>query len=454
MSVRGDGMLVDGRSAPRVFGATALVSLLALVCNLALFWREILSAATFGVGPLLDAFIIASLLPVFTASLLAGALAPALAPVLTTRRLAHGAEAGRRLLTGVHLRVVLGSGVLAVAMWLLAEPLLSMLGRGLDASLRREAVELHRLLVPLLVLQTSSAVWRAVLNLDRKVILTGLLPALGPLLTVALLMTAGHGSGVGLLAKGLLAGAFLEWLLLATAARDSHGWSVRALRTRPPAGVFGAYATLVGAAALTTSAWFIDTAMASSLAQGSVAALGFGTKVVSFGVGIASIGISTAMLPLGAELVARREWVALRRLLYRYGGLLVLASLPATALVYAWSPEITALLYERGRFDPGATRLVGAVQGALVVQVPFHVLGVLCVRMLSAMRLNRHVMLIAGIGVLLNVVLNLALMPRWGVVGIAIATSSMFALTSVLAAGVLVAKLDSRIKEETGQSNA
>lgn len=454
MSTRSDGLVLDGGAVPRAFGVTAVVSLLALLSNLALFWREVVSASTFGVGPRLDAFLIASLLPVFVASLLAGALAPALAPVLTTQRRVHGAEAGRRLLTAVHLRVILGSGCLAAALWLLAEPLVATLGRGLDAALRREALDLYRLLLPLLVLQASSAVWRAVLNLERKVVLTGLLPALGPLLTVVLLLGAGHDGDIGLLAQGLLAGACLEWLLLAVAARESHDWSLAALRASPPAGVTGAYATLLGAAALTTSAWFIDTAMASSLAPGSVAALGFGAKVVTFGVGIVSLGISTAILPLAAELVARADWLALRRLLHRYGGLLALASLPASAIVFAWSPEITALLYERGRFDPAATQLVGAVQAALVLQVPFHVLGVLCVRLLSALQLNRHVMLIAGIGVVLNVVLNLALMPRWGVVGIAISTSAMFALTSILAAGVLVAKLDSRIKEETGQSNA
>ena len=454
MRARGAGLVMDSGGVPRVFGATVLVSLLALASNLTLFWREILSASTFGVGPMLDAFILASLLPVFVASLLSGALAPALAPVLTKLRRVHGAEAGRQLLTAVHLRTVLGSGCLAVAMWLLAEPLLALLGRGLDAPLRREALELYRLLVPLLMLQTSSAVWRAVLNLERKVVLTGLLPALGPLLTVGLLLASGHDSGIGVLAQGLLVGALLEWLVLAIAAHDSHGWSLSALRGAPPAGMFGAYATLLCASALTTSAWFIDTAMASSLAAGSVAALGLGAKVVSFGVGIVSIGITTAILPLGAELVARHEWVALRRLLYRYGGLLVLASLPVTAAVFAWSPAITALLYERGRFDPAATQLVGTVQAALVLQVPFHVLGVLCVRLLSALQLNRHVMLIAGIGVVLNVVLNLALMPRWGVVGIAISTSAMFALTSILAARVLVAKLDSRIKDETGRSSA
>jgi putative peptidoglycan lipid II flippase len=432
----------------RMLGATALVSVLALASNLALFWREVVTAATFGVGAALDAFIVASLLPVFAAGLLSGALAPALAPALAARRHAAGLESARQMLANFHLWAVAGSGALALALWSMADLVPGLLGRALDDSARAGIVGLYALLLPLVVLQTSAAVWRLALNMDHRVVLAALTPAIAPLSSVALMLADRAAGGVEVLAWGLLGGTVAEWTLLAVAAHRTHCWTRRAWAVPPVPGVFRSYATLLGAAAFTTSAWLIDNAMASTLAAGSVAALGFGGKVVTFAIGIVTIGLSTALLPVAVDLVARRQWQALHRLAIRYGGILFALCLPVALAVFAWSTDLTAILYQRGAFDAADTMLVGSVQAALVLQAPFHVVGVLCVRLLAALQLNRHVLIIAAAGTGVNVVLNLLLMTRWGVVGIAAATSVMFVVTALSAGTVLLGELARRIEEE------
>lgn len=437
-------------NAPRLVFATAGVSAATLLCNLALFWREIVSAEAFGVGAALDGFIIASLLPVFVSGLLAGALAPALVPALAAERSAHGADAARAMLTALHLRLVLGAALLVLVMWIFAEGLLWPLCRGLAPEQRAGVIELFRLLSLLIVVQASSAIWKAALNLAGRMVLPALTPALAPLASVALLSGAPFARGVEMLAWGMLAGAVLEWGLLATAGRATHAWSPRAFFGRILPGVLSSYAMLLAAAATTTSAWLVDNAMASSLPAGSVAALGFGGKVVSFGIGVIGIGVSTAVLPVAAALAGRGQWGELHRLALRFGGLLLMAGIPAACAIVAWSTELTTLLYQRGEFDGEATALVASVQSALAAQLPFHVLGILCVRLLSALQMNRQVLGIALAGTALNIGLNLALMPILGVVGIAAATSAMFATTCMLSAWAVMSALRRRMQADAG----
>ncbi|MBM4226125.1 MAG: hypothetical protein FJ164_00005, partial [Gammaproteobacteria bacterium] len=200
--------------------------------------------------------------------------------------------------------------------------------------------------------------------------------------------------------------------------------------------------TLLLAATCTTSVWLIDSSMASGLAAGSVAALTFGGKIVTFGVGIAGIGISQAVMPVAVELAAHNHWWRMRHLILRYSLILGCGSCTATVVLMTASEEITRLLYERGAFGEKATQTVAAVQFALAAQIPFHVLGVLFVRMLSVLQENRKVLVIAALGTVLNIGLNLVLMPRWGVVGIAAATSVMFAATCVASGWCLRARME------------
>ncbi|MCW0190477.1 MAG: polysaccharide biosynthesis C-terminal domain-containing protein [Rhodococcus sp.] len=438
-----------------VIAATALAGGLAFLCNLVLFWREMLTASIFGIGAALDGFIVASLLPVFVAALLSGAVAPALATALAGWRHAGGADEARSRLAQIHLTLLAGTCVLVAVMWVLGFIILEPLYRGSTPAVRADILALYRLLLPLVVLQVSSAVWKLVLNMQRRIMLAAMTPALAPLCSVLLLagdFPARHG--VVVLAWGLLAGASLEWMLLARAAWASHAWHDRNAIARPAHAWLRGYATLVGAALFTTSAWFVDNAMAATLAAGSVAALGFGSKVVSFGVGIVATGISTALLPAASELVSARRWPALQGLALRYGLVLLATSLPLTLAIVVWSTDIVSLLFERGRFDADATRLVTDVQAALAVQVPLHILGVLCVRILAALGENRVVLAIAVAGTLLNVALNWLLMRQWGVVGIAWATSAMFTLTGLAAACALWRVLARRFHVERRESLA
>ena len=75
--------------------------------------------------------------------------------------------------------------------------------------------------------------------------------------------------------------------------------------------------------------------------------------------------------------------------------------------------------------------MVANVQAMYALQIPFNVMAMLYMRLLTAMDRNDLVMAIAGINLALDVVLNLICMKFFGVAGIALSTSLFYVEVSV-----------------------
>jgi putative peptidoglycan lipid II flippase len=90
------------------------------------------------------------------------------------------------------------------------------------------------------------------------------------------------------------------------------------------------------------------------------------------------------------------------------------------------------IVFQRGAFTAADTTVVGHVQAFLSLQIPFYILGQLGVRLISALKRNSVLMVIAGVNLTLNVIFNLILMRYAGVAGIALSTSLVYLVSCVL----------------------
>jgi putative peptidoglycan lipid II flippase len=177
----------------------------------------------------------------------------------------------------------------------------------------------------------------------------------------------------------------------------------------------------------------VDQSMAAWLQPGSVAALAYGNRMVSVVVGLTATSLSAAVIPYFSEMVSQRNWEGCRHTLQTYTRILLLVMAPICALLIAFSPALVRLLFQRGAFTAHDTLVVSRVQTMYALQIPFAAAGLLYVRMLTALRRNALVMISAGIGLALDVVLNLVCMKYMGVAGIALSTSLFYAASLLFA---------------------
>ena len=384
-----------GRSLRSIALLVALATGLSKVAGLL---RQQAIAAAFGVGAAYDAFNYAYVLPGFLLILLGGINGPfhsAMVSVMAKQKRQDSA----RLLAAVNTLLGLGLLLITVLMVVLADPLITLVGPGLDPEIHALAALQLRLMAPMALLAGLIGLGFGALNAADVY----WLPAISPLLSsLAVLVGLGllwlqAGSGIGtpawaliggaVLALSTLAGAFLQWLIqLPALARQGLGQLRLNFAWRQP----GVREVLQVMWPATLSSGMLqinvytDLFFASGI-SGAAAGLGYAGLLVQTPLGILSNMLLVPLLPVFARLSApeKRDELISR---IRQGVMLSNASmLPLGALMIALAAPIVALIYERGSFDAAAARLVVGILMAYGLGMPAYLARDVLVRVFYAL---------------------------------------------------------------------
>ena len=419
----------------RIFHAAATVGVLGVVVKLIAMFKEVAIANYFGRNSAVDTFLVAYLLPGFVVVLIAGSLNAAFIPTFIHVRHKNGEQEAQRLFSSC---MVWSQGLLLALALVLASVgpvLIRAIAPGFSAGKMQLCTHLFYALLPAILLSGIASNYSAILNASKCFWLPAISPVLTPSLTLGLLLTRARSWGAWSLVGGVLLGGFGECLVLGSTLKYRgihlrprwHGYTpeVREVGLQ--------YIPLLVGSVLVSGVTVVDQSMAAWLQPGSVAALAYGNRMVSVVVGLTATSLSAAVIPYFSEMVSQRNWEGCRHTLQTYTRILLLVMAPICALLIAFSPALVRLLFQRGAFTAHDTLVVSRVQTMYALQIPFAAAGLLYVRMLTALRRNALVMISAGIGLALDVVLNLVCMKYMGVAGIALSTSLFYAASLLFA---------------------
>ena len=352
------------RSLRRIALIVAVATALSKVAGLV---RQQVIAAAFGVGAAYDAYNYAYVLPGFLLILLGGINGPfhsAMVSVLARRDRREGAH----VLAAINTLV--GAALLVVTLLLLlaADPLIDLVGPGLDPQRHGIAVLQLRWMAPMALLAGLIGLGFGALNAADVFWLPSVSPLLSSVAVIAgigvLWWQAGPeigSSGMVLLGGAVLAGtttlgALLQWLaqLPALARQGLHRfrlvWDWRHPGVREVLQVMGPATFSSGMLQINV---FVDLFFASGIA-GAAAGLGYANLLVQTPLGLISNALLVPLLPVYARLTAAedRPQLVVR---IRQGLMLSNASmLPLGALMVGLAGPIVDLIYERGAFDAAA----------------------------------------------------------------------------------------------------
>lgn len=427
----------------KIFSAMLVVASMTLVVKIIAAAKEMVVAGYFGTSGVVDAFLIAFLLPTFAINVIAGSFSTAVMPVYTRTREKMGVGAANKLFASVMIIGVILLVIVALLLAVTAPVIVPVLASGFSTEKAELTLSLFYWLLPVLVFTGIGNLYATVMNAGERFAMVALTPAITPLVTVTMLTLLAPEWGVKALVFGVLLGSVLEsGVLMSVVARRGlpvlpHWYGL----TDEVRKVAGQYAPMVAGAFLMSSTVLVDQTMAAMLDSGSVATLNYANKLTALFLGIGSMALGTAVLPHFSRLVAVSDWRGIRHTLKTYIRLILLITLPVTIALYLFSEPIVALLFERGAFNAADSLLVGQVQAFYVLQISFYVLGILGVRLISAMAKNEILMKIAVVNLLLNIVLNFLLMKWLGVAGIALSTSLVYFVSTTIIFSVLYLNL-------------
>ncbi len=370
------------RSLRRIALIVAVATALSKVAGLV---RQQVIAAAFGVGAAYDAYNYAYVLPGFLLILLGGINGPfhsAMVSVLARRP----REDGAHVLAAIN--TIVGAGLIGVTLVLLvaADPLITLVGPGLDAERHAIAVLELRWMAPMALfagliglgfgaLNAADVFWLpSVSPLLSSVAVIGGLGLLWWQLGPAIALPQQAVLGGIVLAASTTLGALLQWLIqLPALAKQGLNkfqlvWDWKHSGVQEVLQVMGPATLSSGMLQINV---FTDLFFASGI-LGAAAGLGYANLLVQTPLGLISNALLVPLLPVFARLTAPADRPALIDRI-RQGLMLSSASmLPLGALFVALAGPIVALVYERGAFDNQAAVIVTSLLMAYGFGMPVY----------------------------------------------------------------------------------
>ncbi|MTI18506.1 murein biosynthesis integral membrane protein MurJ [Rhodobacteraceae bacterium RKSG542] len=409
-----------------VGGATMLSRLLGFI-------RDMLLAAFVGTGPVADAFVVAFRLPNLFRRLFAeGAFNSAFIP-LFARSVEEEGKKGARQFAGEIAAALFWTLVVVTAVAELFMPALVFLlapGYFEDPTKFDLTVLMSRIAFPYLLFMSLLAFISGILNTYQRFAAAALAPVM--LNVVMILVLAGIGlsdrapdqlTGIILMCGVSFAGL----VQLAFVAFDMRriGFSVPIKRPRMTKGVkrllaLGIPGVIAGG--ITQINITVGTIIAS-LQEGANAYLYYADRIYQLPLGTVGVAIGVVLLPSLTRQLRSGDVQALMDTQNRSFEFALALTLPAAVALVVIPTEIISVLFERGQFDSAAVANTATALMAFAVGLPAFVLN----KVLSPGYFSREdtktPMYFAGVSMVVNVVLSIALFPYLQHVGIAVATS-------------------------------
>ncbi len=418
------------------------------------FARDMLLARVLGAGLAADAFQLAFTLPnTFRRLFAEGAFSVAFVPMYSRALHGEGGEAeAERFATDV-LAVFVWvltafSAVAMIAMpaivWVLASEYQSIPGKF------ELSVTLSRITFPYLGLISLVAMLSGLLNARSRFAPGALAPIFLDVVLISGILTGywlrGHSGDDTIVATSIavavaLAGAVqLAYMAWAT-RRAGVRLKVTTPRLTPEVRKLGALilpATF--GAGIYQISQFVDTFFATSLPQGSLTLLKLADRLNQMPLGIVGIALGTAILPMLSRHIHTGEAAQAQRLQSQAFEMATLLTLPAAAALAICAPAFTAAFFVGGKFTLADGAIMAQIVVALVAGLPAYVVVKILNPGFFAREDTRTPVWTALASLLFNIAVNLVVVRRFGIVGLAAATAASASLNCLLLYAILHAR--------------
>lgn len=406
----------------RIFKAAASIATVTVVVKLAALTKEMVVAWRFGIGDELDAFNVAQSIPFFLISIVATSFQTAFIPAYVQTQQREGDGGAQQLLSSSLVCVCSILGFLSVCTLLTSPLYLPHLAPGFTAEKLNLTFRLLWLLAPIIFVAGVSNFFGALLNIGNVFALVAAIPLATIIVTICLL-TLAPSLGIDGLAIAITLGAATELLTLTFALRQ-RGISLKFKwygKTAYLSQVARLTLSLMISNLLAAGSGLITIAIAASLAAGSVASLGYANKIIAMPIGLLATALGTVLMPHFSRMTAEEDWDQLSHTLKRFLHLSLALTIPITAIILLFAPQLTSLIFQRGAFGKTDVNIVSILLFYLALQLPFYVASTLASRLLEALQANRILLAVTFMDFIFSIVGAWLLSAKMQIAGVALA---------------------------------
>lgn len=422
-------------SAPvRTAAQTAMImAILLLVSKVFGFVRELVFAAFFGAGYVMDSYSMSQSIPNILFSGILQAVSVSFMPLFSDKTERESEEAGNSFVNEVLnllAKVALLLGILGAVF---SKQLVGIFAYGFNEDQRMLTAFFLRISFFYIIFNSCNEVLRKYLEYKKVFLRPIFFGYVQNFIVIVFAILAAYTTE-----KLLIFGLFFSYagctiFLAYLAKKEGLNWRFYA-KSSGSVGrqiIMLAFPAFIGGYVANINT-YVDRSLASGLPEGSVAALGYAMTILGLIIGLTVSIISTIIFPRLNQARAMGDMEYYNELLSGGFNLYAIVTLPFGFGAMVFAQEVVQVIYERGAFDPVAT---GMTAIALFWYGPHLCLSQLNTQSIYAFQTNKDMktpMYVGFVSVAANIALNLILVKRMGIGGLALATSIATGISLVL----------------------
>lgn len=395
------------------------------------FYKESVVAANYGLSEVLDTFYIAFLIPSFIMNVFISAFKSVFIPnyvaELKTCNDISAFQSVGFLITG------LMSLLFTLIAFLSTDVYLENFFPGHPADYYTLIKSHFHFVMPCIIFWGFSSLLSGLLNIEKEFRHSTISGVFTPIAIILALFLFRDTLGNMVLAIGTLIGTILSFLYLLIicikkniinlSRPDFKNKNARLMFAQVPAKASSGFFTgLLGVT---------DQYFAAQLVLGSIAALNYGLKIPSFLIGLLTVAISSVLLPYFSLSVIENREKAYENLMKMLKWIFI-GSAIAAIIGILMSDFLVELFFERKEFTSEDTYRVANLQKIFLIYAPFTICEMILVNFLTSINKNSFMAMTAFVSMCVNFVLDYFLMKYYGVYGIALCTTMIYTVRSLV----------------------
>jgi putative peptidoglycan lipid II flippase len=400
-----------------------------LVARLLGYVRVVVIGTTFGAGDELDAFFAAFRIPDLIFQLVAaGAIASALVPMIAGLLAQDETARAWRVVSTLANLMLVGLLAFAVAGFLAAPALVSLIAPGFEGAKLARTIELTRLMLLSPVFLALGSVATAALNGAQRFGASALAPVIYNLAIIGSVVILAPTMGAAGVALGVVAGS-LGHLLVQVPPLVRIGYrylpkiDLTDAQARMALALMGPRVVGLGVTQIT---FVVMTALASGLGAGAVSAYSIAFSLLQIPLGVIGTPLGIVIFPSMARELAVGRTGHYLEILGRSLRILAFVMLPLTALGMVLRLQVVELLLGYGKFDQAAVHLTADTLLLFLIGLTAHSAIAVLARAFYARHDTRTPTVAAVLAVVVNCALAIILVGPLGLpaIGLAIAVAA------------------------------
>ena len=340
--------------------ASLIFMLAAVISRLLGLARDMIFSAYFGTTHAADAlnatFPITSITLNITASAIAVSFIPLFIEILNRDR-----DKAIRDLEVVFNYIVLGLGIFMALLIVFSFPLVKVFTPGFKSG---SLIVITAHLIDLFAI--TSFFWGianflyAVAQAEKHFLITAIVSLILNTCIIVFLILFHKSLGVASYAVGMLVGALLQTITMVFYGKLELGLrfslNFKLNGTILPALLYLSVPLILQQLS-TYSVTVVSNNVASTLKEGSIAALGYANKLRQFSLGVLTVPLATSYYPFLSEAAAKKDYEELRNIFSKSIRFASFFIIPATFISIVFSKQLVAIVFQRGAFNSSAVNL-------------------------------------------------------------------------------------------------